>query len=366
MINCPHCGEQVSEGETVCRNCGGNVAAGGGGYQGNRSQDQYGRGQQGQYGQNQPQGGSRGQQWGQQDNSQPRSQHGQDQTQYSQPRQPDDRGLGRRELLGGVGAIAAALAGGWYFLLREEGPAVPDTPGESFADAPEIPEGRHGPYEITSGEEQFFAVDLQQGAELTATIHFPHGDGDLDLEIYAPNESTMGRSDSMDDNEAVSVEAPTDGTYYIRPYGFADATNEYELEVEVAGGSDEMGNDEETEVSENPLVSPDEPGGDFDTAPPVPEGRHGPFEISGGESHYFAVDLEEGEELTATIHFSHADGDLDLAVHDPNEANRENRISTTDDETVSVSATSAGRYYIRPYGYAGATNEYELTVEIER
>jgi len=112
------------------------------------------------------------------------------------------------------------------------------------------------------------------------------------------------------------------------------------------------------------LTGADGGQGGFEDATVLSAGEHGPYQISNGESHYYAVELMEGEDLTATISFEHAQGDLDLAVHGPDTSQLKVSATTTDNETVTVVATESGTYYVRPYGFDGASNEYQLTIEI--
>jgi len=113
--------------------------------------------------------------------------------------------------------LAAAGAGGWYFFLCEESGGSPESPGESFSDALTVSEGTHGPYQITRGENHYFAVDLEQGDRLTATIRFQHDQGDLDLSMYGPKQLRQGGSATWSDDESDTTSAGQSGTHYINP-----------------------------------------------------------------------------------------------------------------------------------------------------
>jgi hypothetical protein len=65
----------------------------------------------------------------------------------------------------------------------------------------------------------------------------------------------------------------------------------------------------------------------------------------------------------ASIHFSHAAGDLDMRVYDF--AGNQLGISQgyTDQERVDVSAFGKQLLVVKTYGWGGAMNEYGLTVE---
>lgn len=173
-----------------------------------------------------------------------------------QPRQPprrqEDDDVDRRGVLALLGAGVGAV-GGWFFFLRDDGDdsqdggessstddggsgsdqLSPDSPGANFGDAPEVSEGRHGPYQITNGGEHYFAVDLSEGDELTVTIEFAHSEGDLELRLFDTTQAQRDLQISSNDNETGSLTAQQSGLHYINPYGFMSATNDYELVVEI-------------------------------------------------------------------------------------------------------------------------------------
>jgi len=224
MSQCPHCGADVGDEATVCWNCNGALTGrdqtppqGGSRQSSQQGHPPQGQPQQEQYQQGQP----------------PQGQPPQGQYQQGQPPQ-DSGGIGRRELLAGGGVLAAAGAGGWYFFLREDSSGSPESPGETFSDAPAVSAGTHGPYQIEDGENHYFAIDLEQGERLIVTMEFDHGGGsDLDLDIHGPNESELTGSYSTTDDERATLEAPQSDTYYINPYGYLNSSGEYELQVEI-------------------------------------------------------------------------------------------------------------------------------------
>ena len=283
-MHCPNCGSPAERGQSTCEECGADLRTqsedarpreeqprdG----QGGQQQGQGGR-PQGQGGQQQGQGGQGGQPRGQgRQGGQPQrgqggqggrpqrgqgGQGGQPQGQGGQPpggqppggqpagRQPgDDGGLDRRTLLAGGGVVAALVAGGGLFVflqgddgddspdtsMQGTGGGSPDTPGNSFATAPQISSGQHGPYELTDDRNHDFAIDLESGDRLTVTISFTHADGDLDLELYDSSELITSAT-SFTDDETLTHEADATETHYITVYGHEGATNSYELDVQV-------------------------------------------------------------------------------------------------------------------------------------
>jgi len=56
-----------------------------------------------------------------------------------------------------------------------------------FSNAATVSPGTYTGLEIQNGESDYFAVNLQELATLTATIDFSHSTGDLDLKVYGPS-----------------------------------------------------------------------------------------------------------------------------------------------------------------------------------
>ncbi|HND55492.1 MAG TPA: PPC domain-containing protein, partial [Pirellulaceae bacterium] len=76
----------------------------------------------------------------------------------------------------------------------------------------------------------------------TARIDFTHNSGDLGLELYAANGTTLlGRSNSSWSNgnqETVTFASQAPGTYYLRVYGIGGATNaSYSLSIDPPGNT---------------------------------------------------------------------------------------------------------------------------------
>lgn len=66
------------------------------------------------------------------------------------------------------------------------------------------------------------------------------------------------------------------------------------------------------------------------------------------------------------IRFTHADGDVDLELY--NASGRRLRVSNgvSDSESISLSNLAAGAYFVRVFGYRGATNpNYSLTINVQ-
>lgn len=87
--------------------------------------------------------------------------------------------------------------------------------------------------------------------------------------------------------------------------------------------------------------------------------------ICGGEEDWFRVDAPLGSFLHVEAVFYQADGDLDLYLVDGDgETTLVAKESATDNEILDVNIDAGGIYYLMVKGYAGASNAYNLYVEI--
>ncbi len=84
-----------------------------------------------------------------------------------------------------------------------------------------------------------------------------------------------------------------------------------------------------------------------------------------GDEDWFVFDVV-GRDADARIEagFEHDQGDIDMRLYDANLNQLGSSLSVTDNELIT-DQLAPGRYYIRVYGYSGATNFYMLTANIE-
>lgn len=76
---------------------------------------------------------------------------------------------------------------------------------------------------------------------------------------------------------------------------------------------------------------------------------------------FYAFTLAQATTVTATVQFTHANGDLDMYLMDSAGLPVAISNGTTDTEQVIV-PVQGGTYYLRVYGYQGATNTYQASV----
>ena len=92
-------------------------------------------------------------------------------------------------------------------------------PNDSKEEAATISEGRHEA-EITQGDVDWYAIELDAGDTLDVEAQFSHSTGDLELRIHTDDDGDdyLERKEysfSNSDNEQAALTAGRNGTYYI-------------------------------------------------------------------------------------------------------------------------------------------------------
>ncbi|MFI5381185.1 MAG: clostripain-related cysteine peptidase [Tepidisphaerales bacterium] len=202
-----------------------------------------------------------------------------------------------------------------------------------------------------------FQMGKKGAANNYVSIDFQNSQGDLDLALYNSSGHLLRYSQTVSNEEKVSLSNLAAATYYIYVYGFNGATNpDYTLTIDT------------------PVVTlqPDayEPNDTLDQASDLGT-------VSGAKTiDSLTINTPTDQDLfkfttvsQATsadyvqINFANAQGDLDLALYDDagNLLGKSN--GTSDSETISLDGFAAGTYVAQIYGYNGATNQYSLTLQ---
>ena len=84
-----------------------------------------------------------------------------------------------------------------------------------------------------------------------------------------------------------------------------------------------------------------------------------------GDIDQYSIELEQHDKLVVIVDFSHAAGDLEAALVNPDGLIIDYSRSETDDEEVSISsALNKGTYTLAVWGYGDAVNKYILDITI--
>lgn len=124
-------------------------------------------------------------------------------------------------------------------------------PNEDRDTAAQIEPGSYEDLSFEPGGIDYYAVELEEGEELTATIQFVHDDNDLDMRLYPPGEDSrmVAESANYDDQERVTHTASEAGTFYVAIWEYNGGSGTYDLEIETAGGNADGGGDDGSQGS---------------------------------------------------------------------------------------------------------------------
>jgi hypothetical protein len=206
----------------------------------------------------------------------------------------------------------------------------------------------------------WYEFDLLAGQELTLDVRFSHLQGDIDVWLKDISGVVLDYGVSTDDDEQVSYVAPSDLTVRLRleleeELGWF-AGNEYSLDVSIV----------------DPLACIDDVDEDDDTAltATVLPGRGATFghAVCPSDADWFEMQLAAGDRFDVDAVFAHAEGDIDLQLRDVWGGVLDTGSTTTDNESVTYTATGDElvRLRVQLTSDAGSFigNEYDLQVSL--
>jgi hypothetical protein len=208
---------------------------------------------------------------------------------------------------------------------------------------------------LCGGNDDWFRVNLAAGEILDATLSFTHANGNLDLEAYAPGGTTrlaQSATSAMGVNEEkVQIQAGAAGAYLLRVFAAAGVANTYDLAASVRAGASCQDDGREPNDTAAQAVT-------------LTPGTYSGLEVCAGNDDWYQVMLRAGDNLDVSIDFTHASGDLDLAVYRPDRSTLLGKSDgVVDGERLSFRVVpETGLYPIRVYGYQNAQNRYTLTI----
>jgi hypothetical protein len=215
---------------------------------------------------------------------------------------------------------------------------VPDAfePNEDSASATPVAAGSYGNLTICPADADWYQIDLATGDTLDLDILFDHDEGDMALEVFDSSMNSVGSANTGDDDETLTVGISGDDTYFIAVGLFSDAGsvpgNIYSLDVAVV-----------TLVCPTDTFEPN----DSDTDPaPVSPGTYTGLSACSSDDDFYAIDLLAGDIFSVDALFSHADGDIDIALLDSGGAPIDDSITTDDNESLSYTVGADGTYFV--------------------
>ncbi|MCK6571640.1 pre-peptidase C-terminal domain-containing protein [Myxococcota bacterium] len=235
-----------------------------------------------------------------------------------------------------------------------EGPGGNDVDGSATGVDDHNGQGQqYGGLVACPGNEDWYRIDIGVGDGLEADVYFSHDGGDIDVALYKLDAAGalvyVDGSVGVDDDETVyERRAATDTTYFVKVYGFDDRRNTYALTVNVfenctddLDGPTGEHNDSQTEAKGLPRAGEDRRICDYDD-----------------DWYTFDVDAQASVRLDAL--FTHADGDLDIALYRDDSNTPIATSAGVGNGEVIEETLERGTYFVRVYGFRSAQNTYRL------
>jgi hypothetical protein len=214
-------------------------------------------------------------------------------------------------------------------------------------------------------DDDWYQIDVTPGFErVIVELQFTHADGDIDLTLLNASGTPLAVSNGVTDDEYIDYTVPASGTYYIGEYidytvpasgtyyigvYFSNAGNTYDLwwdDISVSDDNYEPNNI----MSQAYDLSSDE-----QTWLSTIDGLGVQY-----DDDWYQIDVTPGfERVNVDLQFTHANGDIDLALLNASGTPLAVSESTTDDEHIDYTVPASGTYYIGVY-FGNAGNTYDL------
>ncbi|PSF34929.1 hypothetical protein C7H19_18145 [Aphanothece hegewaldii CCALA 016] len=233
---------------------------------------------------------------------------------------------------------------------------------------------------LSLDDEDWFKITLPNGVTSNdyVSISFDHSQGDIDLELYDSSGTKISSSTGVGNSESISLPTliylgnPPSADYYVRVFGYGNATNpNYSLTVNApisnTGDWLEANNTQATAKDLNTQFSQQLQAGE--TFIQLGVDAEKPLSIHNNtDKDWFKFTIASAGQLGdyASISFDHTAGDLDLYLYNSPTATTSIRKSEgiANTQTIDLKGLAAGTYYLQVAGYGGATNSaYSLAIQ---
>ena len=233
---------------------------------------------------------------------------------------------------------------------------------DSVEDAFTIAEGTLAGLTSCAGDLDWYSISLETGDTLNADLAFTHADADIDLLLADATSTLLTYSGTETDNEELTWETETSGTYYLIVNLWADSdedptNNLYTLTTAITPAAVPICTADEYE--DNDIL---------DEASEIDAGTYTGLTACEGDDDFYKIDLGVGDEITVNATFSHDQGDIDLYLRNAEETSLASSYTYTDNESLTWTADVSGPVFIqaRLFRDAGDTpgNTYGLSIAV--
>jgi len=208
---------------------------------------------------------------------------------------------------------------------------------------------------VRGSDDDYYALSIPFGhVSLEVTATFAHAEGDIALELFDGQQSSLVSSDSGTDDESVFTAVdPNGGTIFVLVSGANETGAEYDLTWSF--GTVDSYEDNDTTANATDLTS--------DEGKLLSESMG---YATQGDSDFYRVTLPANSlVLNVDVFFSHNLGNIDVNIHDSIPSVIASADSITDNETLSAPVDPAGGDYFIEVTGANTGNHYDLIWSVD-
>ena len=203
-----------------------------------------------------------------------------------------------------------------------------------------------------SGNDDYYQFSAGSSGTVIASLAFTHALGDVDMQLLDSAGTILATSSSVTNAESISFAVTAGQTYYVRVYGFAGAINpSYNMTINAPDLPPDRYESNDTLATARSLGAAGDrlfPDLNIHTA---------------NNDDYYRLTTVAAGNLTVSLNFTHAFGDVDMQLLDAAGALLATSSSTGNSESITRAVGANEVYHVRVFGFAGMTNpDYDMTI----
>lgn len=155
-------------------------------------------------------------------------------------------------------------------------------------------------------DDDYYALSLTAGDQLSISLTFINGEGNIDMQLLDATGVVLASAVSTNDNESLTYQIGTSGTYTIRVFLVADAGptpgNDYGLTTSVSG--------------QNCMTDQFEPNNDPQSATTITTNTYSNLWTCSSDDDVFTFQPLAGQSFTFNIYFVPGEGEIRATLYD--------------------------------------------------
>jgi len=211
---------------------------------------------------------------------------------------------------------------------------------------------------INTDEDYFRFTTVATGTSAHyVDVLFTHAAGDVDAHLLNASGNLLASSTGTSDRERLSLRGRPAGTYFLKVYGHARASNSYRLAFQAPGGTTTAGDRYEANDTRQTAT-------DLRTISGAVAVADLSIHTTSDRDFYKFVTTGPGTSAHyVDVLFTHTAGDVDARLLNAAGNVLTSSTGTSDSERLSLQGRPAGTYFLEVFGHAGARNSYRLAFQ---